>query len=112
MSSSSIRRLDALLSQVLPDTPFAEGLREQGVLSSWSEIVGEAIAAHSEATALSNGTLFVAVDSSVWAQELSLLRPKIAAAIDAKLGPGHVRELRFQNRTRASQYTRLPDRRG
>jgi predicted nucleic acid-binding Zn ribbon protein len=112
MSAEGIRRLDRVLSDALSIAPFAPGLREQSVLASWPEIVGETIAAHSEAVALSNGTLFIAVDSSVWAQELSLLRAKIAAAIDARLGPGHVRDLRFQNRSKQSTRTTLPERRG
>ena len=112
MSLDGIRRLDRVLFEVLPHAAFAGGLLEQSVLESWPQIVGEMIAAHSEATALSNGVLYIAVDSSVWAQELSLLRPSIAAAIDAKLGPGHVRELRFQNRGKHSTSDTLPDRRG
>jgi predicted nucleic acid-binding Zn ribbon protein len=112
VSAEGIRRLDRVLSDALSAAPFAAGLREQSVLQCWSEIVGETIAAHSEAVALSSGTLFIAVDSSVWAQELSLLRGNIAAAIDARLGPGHVRELRFQNRSKQFQRTTLPDGRG
>ena len=108
MPADGIRKLDRVLTEVLPRSALAPGLREQDALSAWPDIVGPAIAGHSTAIALAQGVLLIAVDSSVWAQELSMLRPKILAAFDERLGPGHVRNLRFQSR----HQTPLPDRRG
>lgn len=108
MSVDGIRKLDHVLTDLLPKSPLAQGLREQDALSAWPQIVGPAIAAHSDAVALAQGVLLIGVDSSVWAQELSMLRPKILAAFEERLGPGHIRNLRFQSRKQSS----LPDRRG
>ncbi|MDQ4065532.1 MAG: DUF721 domain-containing protein, partial [Actinomycetota bacterium] len=39
----------------------------------WNEIVGAAIAAHTEPTSLRNGVLRVRTDASTWATEISYL---------------------------------------
>ena len=95
MSRNSIQRLDVLLKQVIGDSPLRPGLTRQEALSSWAEIVGAEIARHSEAVALEDGVLLVRTEGSVWAQELSLLKPRIQESLNARLGEDSVKEIRF-----------------
>ncbi|MGB9857826.1 MAG: DciA family protein [Dictyoglomaceae bacterium] len=46
-------------------------------IENWGKIVGETLSSHTHPRAVKNGVLYVDVDSSIWAQELSLLKPKI-----------------------------------
>jgi predicted nucleic acid-binding Zn ribbon protein len=87
--------LKDLLQRFLRSSPLAEGLERQRALEIWPEVVGELIAAHSEAISLEGGVLHVRVDSSVWAQELTMEQTRIKAGFARRLGKGAVREIRF-----------------
>lgn len=91
------RRLDSVLQEYLKDSPLAEGLEQQSALTAWPEIVGPEIARHSRAESVQDGILRVRVESSVWAQELSLLERRILGEFDRRLGKGSVREVRFHS---------------
>lgn len=52
-------------------------LCEYLALENWERIVGETLSSHTHPRNIKNGVLYVDVDSSIWAQELSLLKPKI-----------------------------------
>lgn len=92
-----IRRLDVLLSEALGRGPLRRGLREQEALAEWPKIVGSGVADHSRAIALQDGILLVQVESSVWAQELSLLKPRIQQALNERLGSDRVKDVRFRS---------------
>lgn len=87
--------LKDLLQRFLRSSPLAEGLERQQALEIWPEVVGKLIAAHSEAISLTGGVLHVRVDSSVWAQELSMQQDKIKAGFARRLGEGAVTGIRF-----------------
>jgi len=66
----------------------------QGVLG-WREAVGETVARRTETLAIWRGTLWVAVESSVWLQELSARRKEILDRLAAHAGQGTIRDVRF-----------------
>lgn len=99
--SVGFERLDRVLKELLASSPLRRGLEEQQILESWPEIVGVEIAKHSQALGLRDGVLWVRAESSVWAQELSLLRPRIREELEKKLGEGSVKDLRFHTGTGA-----------
>lgn len=51
------------------------------VIDSWSEIVGEAIAAESSPVKIDSGCLTVSAKDAIWASELRWLEPKIIEKI-------------------------------
>jgi predicted nucleic acid-binding Zn ribbon protein len=60
----------------------------------WEAAVGPEIAGHCRPVGLRGGVLEVVVDSSVWCQQLQLLRPGILEALRRELGedaPGDLR---------------------
>jgi len=93
--------LDQVLQGLLNRSPLRRGLEEQAILASWPEIVGPEIAKHSQALALRDGVLWVRAEGSVWAQELSLLKPRIRELLEEKLGKGSVKDVRFHTGTGA-----------
>ncbi|HKK71238.1 MAG TPA: DUF721 domain-containing protein [Candidatus Krumholzibacteria bacterium] len=91
------RRLDEVLDGLIGRSPLRPGLERQQALESWKDVVGPEIARHSRAEAIHDGVLRVRVESSVWAQELVLLRSQILKGFAERLGPGEVREIRFHS---------------
>jgi predicted nucleic acid-binding Zn ribbon protein len=80
--------LSELTAALAPATPLAA---VQGV---WERVVGGTVAAQGSPVALRDGVLTVSCRASVWAQELELMGPELAAALNAELGSDEVLKLR------------------
>jgi predicted nucleic acid-binding Zn ribbon protein len=88
--------LRALTDELAPATLLAQ------VQRAWPDAAGDAFARASEPVAERDGTVVVACDSAVWAQELDLLSEPVLERLNAALGRPAVRRLRVQA-TRPSQ---------
>lgn len=96
MEGGARRKLEPLgphVDRLLAGLGLDKRLREYRAVEAWAQAVGAGVAAHARATAIRDGVLFVEVDSSVWMQELSLLRESIVARLNALLGAPHVRRI-------------------
>lgn len=69
----------------------AEGM----VFGQWSTVVGDHIADHATPTALSDGVLSVAAESTAWATQLRVVQAQILAKIAAAVGDGVVTSLKI-----------------
>ncbi len=65
------------------------------IWSRWSMIVGEELAKRTIPEVLRNKTLFLAVKSSSWLQELSFLKPILLERLADAVGPETVTEVRL-----------------
>ncbi|MGE5594328.1 MAG: DciA family protein [Betaproteobacteria bacterium] len=74
-------------------------VRRARAVDIWTEVVGPAAAQASRALSCRDGVLFVAVKSSVWANELSLLKADIIKKLNRQLGRGTIVDIRFQARS-------------
>ena len=95
--SDQPRRLGELLGEWMESTPLRSGLERQQALEAWPDVVGPEIARHTRAVSIHDGILRIHVESSVWAQELVLLRPQIVQGFADRLGPDEIREIRFHS---------------
>ncbi len=84
-----------VLEQVIADLGLAKRLHEQRAVVDWADIVGEKVARHSRAVRVDRGRLFVEVDSSVWAQELTLMKRSILREIGKRAGDGVIDNVHF-----------------
>lgn len=91
------RHLADLLGKWMESTPLRSGLERQQALEAWPDVVGTEIARHTRAVSVHDGVLRIQVESSVWAQELVLLRPQILKSFAERLGPDEIREIRFHS---------------
>jgi predicted nucleic acid-binding Zn ribbon protein len=66
----------------------------RGILG-WRESVGETVARRTETLCVRRGTLWVAVENSVWMQELSARRKEILERLATYAGRGTIRDIRF-----------------
>jgi predicted nucleic acid-binding Zn ribbon protein len=87
------RRLADALEGVVGDARPAGLLAE--VQSAWPEVAGAALAAAATPVSEREGTVTVACESGVWANELELLAPDLIAGVNERLGDARVDRLRF-----------------
>lgn len=78
------------------------------VLAVWPQLVGQAVAQHSQPTKISRGVLLVAVSSAAWAQTLTFERSHILQKLHQKVPAAkpEIRDIRFA----AAQWQRLTQR--
>ena len=73
------------------------GVPSAGVLASlfsaWPELVGDAVAGHSQPRSLRNGVLVVAVDEPAWATQLRWLEADLLTRLADVLGHGVVESI-------------------
>jgi hypothetical protein len=61
----------------------------------WPQVVGDAIARHTEVASLKFHTAVIKVSTAMWIQELNLMRTQILRQLVESLGDDTVRDLRF-----------------
>ena len=85
---------DALASY-LQKQGLVKRVQQAGIVEDWAALVGPQIAAVTEPESVTaDGVLRVRVTTSAWAQELSLMSPRVLARLNAGR-KGRVREIRW-----------------
>jgi predicted nucleic acid-binding Zn ribbon protein len=87
------RPIGKALRKAVPDARPAGLLAE--VQSAWPTVAGAVLAAAAGPVSERDGTVTVACESAVWAQELELLGADLARRLDEAVTGGHVERLRF-----------------
>lgn len=82
--------LRAALDRAAPPTPLA------ALQATWSELVGEQIAAAAAPVSERDGEVTIACRDSVWAQELDLMQEQLLRRLSDRLGERAPRSLRFR----------------
>ena len=75
-----------LVDRVLADLGAGATARAVRIADRWEEVMGPEIARHSQPVAIRGEVLEVAVDTSVWCQQLQLRAPEILAALRGAMG--------------------------
>jgi hypothetical protein len=68
--------LSIVMPKVLSDLRIDQRRSEAEIVKAWNNLLDPNIVAHAQPTGLRKGTLFVAVDSSVWLSEIVRYRRK------------------------------------
>lgn len=85
------------VSDLLRSRPELAGrLMEARLRQHWRELVGPDVARQAQPLFFREGSLTVGVASSPWLHQLTLLADQLRDCLNRTLGPGAVRELRFQ----------------
>ncbi|HEU5217225.1 MAG TPA: DUF721 domain-containing protein [Gemmatimonadales bacterium] len=92
---SKLTPIGQVLEDWLAKSGLAKRLDVSQVVERWAEAVGPQIAAATRAEAVNaEGTLWVRVASSAWANELSLMAPRILARLNQGRR-GQIKEIRW-----------------
>lgn len=76
-----------VLSSFLEQSGLAGRVDQAAIVPEWETLVGAQIAAVTTPIMISrDGTLFVAVRTSAWMQELSLMEPQLLQALNDRTG--------------------------
>lgn len=94
-SKDPVRKVSDILPKVFQNLGITEEVERQEALVRWAEVVGEKIAAVTNATAASRGVLFVRVASSGWLTELNLMRYDILRRLNAGRRRGRIEKIVF-----------------
>ena len=85
-----------VLAGVLKESGIAARVEQAGIIPEWPGLVGAQIAAATEPMSVSaDGTLFVAVTTNAWMNELSLMEPELLRALNGKDGRPSIRRIRW-----------------
>lgn len=89
-------RVANVVADYLAQRGLAERVEQAGVIPEWPRLVGEQIAAVTEPQSISaNGTLFVAVTTNAWMNELSLLEPELLRSLNTHAERSPVLKIRW-----------------
>lgn len=95
---SGMFRLGGVVNQTLDDLGLRQRVLEQQALDKWKEVVGAHNARASSADRVMEGVLFVSCKSSVWANELALMKEQIIKRLNKALGKKVITGIRFSAR--------------
>ena len=83
------------LTSYLKQSGFSKRLEQAGIVEAWAALVGPQIAAVTTPESVTpDGVLLVRVASAAWANELSMMTPRILARLNAGR-TGRVKEIRW-----------------
>ena len=89
--------LGDVLASVLAKSGFADRVEQASVIHEWPTLVGPTIAAVTEPLSIAaDGTLFVAVKTNSWMNELSLLEPELLRALNGRDDRPRIQRIRMR----------------
>jgi hypothetical protein len=94
-TQANLQKLGNILQGVLKKHNITIDSEEQRLLEIWNKAVGTQISAHTRPEKLKRNTLFVKVSSSVWMQQLHILKSEIIEKINQLLGKELVKNIHF-----------------
>jgi predicted nucleic acid-binding Zn ribbon protein len=86
----------SILERLAGRMGIANRLESEKAVVLWERAVGENIARRARAMDIRSGILFVAVDNSVWLQELSLMKEVVIERVNSLVGRDVVEDIVFK----------------
>lgn len=88
-----MKTLGEALEKMLQVYEIAQPVRQNEALFIWPEVVGEAIARHTQPEKVAYGKLYIKVDSPTWRQELMFRKKELLVNINARLKDVKLKEI-------------------
>lgn len=90
-------RLGEVVPEVLEQAGLSARMERAAVIVHWPTVVGREISKVTQAISIdARGLLTVAVSSSAWMTELSLMAPELVRALNAKAGSAQVAAIKWR----------------
>ena len=87
--------LQSVLSEVIANRNWSQGVAEGSLFSDWQQIVGGEIALHTTPISLVDGKLTIQSSSSAWATQMRLMKDELLKIISTTAPGALVEELIF-----------------
>lgn len=91
-----------ILDKVFERRKLKGRIKENRVFGVWDKAVGKAIAEHASPVFVRDGILTIEAKNNTWLTELSFFQEDMIRELNAALGAGAIRELRFRVAKRGS----------
>ena len=89
-------RVANVVADFLAQRGLADRVEQAGIIPEWPRLVGDQIAAVTDPQSISaNGTLFVAVTTNAWMNELSLLEPELLRSLNTHAERVPIKRIRW-----------------
>ena len=86
MRKSNTRKIGTVLKEYLEHMMIDRKIKEVGIVRSWEELMGKAVAERTKNIYIKDKTLFVQLQSSVLRSELMMMRQSIIDKMNEKAG--------------------------
>lgn len=94
--NNSVERISTILERAIKKSHLQK-MKEASIKMEWECLVGKEVAKHTVPAFLKKGVLFITVDSSAWAYELSThLKGIIVRNINVGVGADVVKDIHFR----------------
>jgi predicted nucleic acid-binding Zn ribbon protein len=90
--------INSTLSLILEEFGLKDSLIIGKVRTQWREITGELMAAHSLPDRIFKNILFISVDHSVYANEISMMKDFIIKKINEECGSDEIKDIRLETK--------------
>ncbi len=87
--------IGVILERKLKSLGIEKKLKEVSIADLWPEIVGEAVAEHTNIIRCTEGKLLVRVDNPVWRHELMFQKSNFLRLLNGRLGEHVVDDIHF-----------------
>lgn len=87
--------LGGLVEATLARLGIGARVERARVVTDWEDLVGPHIAAVARPVRVRGETLYVAVESAAWRNELSLMRPQLLRKLNAGRSEGRIERIMF-----------------
>lgn len=91
----SPKKLADIVNLYVKKKGYEKRLKEEKILTTWSEVTGATISANTQAVRFHDGTLFVSTKTPSWSHELTLIERDLVSKINKALGQKVVAQCRF-----------------
>jgi hypothetical protein len=86
----------SVLDQTLRALEIDVPLKAHSIWGAWEEIVGKAVALHTQPRSIHNRILFINVSHPTWIQQLQFLKSPLIEKINSYLGESLIEDVRFK----------------
>ncbi len=81
---------------LIEEAGWREAVASHEAVVLWPEIVGSAVARHSEALEVQNGTLVVKTKNSTWRNEIAFQKDEILVQLNERLENFEIKDIRLK----------------
>ena len=97
--NEDVESINKIIQRVLAEGKLGGSAQVAELWEKWGDIVGENVAEHCFPEKISEGKLYVRVDSSVWHQQLDLLKEELKEKINRKQQKPEIEKIIFRSAT-------------
>ncbi len=96
MKKKNLTPIKHILDSFLKKYKLEQKVKGYQTVYNWVEVVGKKIAGHSQPIKIQGQTLFLKVESNVWANELNIRKGEILNKINSKAREEIINDIRFK----------------